>query len=343
MADLNLLWAIIAQLCATSLNFIGMTIQKKAANELPKIGLEAGLLKSVKNFLLNKEWIIGYGLNGVSVLLNSLALALAAISIIQPLFGFGLIVLVVFSHFYLKEKITQIDIIGVLIGITGLIVIGLTAVQPDQLLYTDLLIKFFDLRGIIFLGVSLCLAIILYLTSEKITKNVSVILLTVSSAIWTATSFLFYKAIATAVRDLGFVSAFFGEGWLYTWSFIGLIALVSSIGLVMLNIAYQNGQCVIVVPIWSSLQVVLPILAGIIIFEEWLNFSAKTIIWQTIGIVVMLVSLVILSISNGKKEDSCVLIQKENKNIKESAESTPIKPSMEKSLDQNELLVDSHK
>lgn len=335
MADLNLLWAIIAQLCATSLNFIGMTIQKKAANELPKIGLEAGLIKSVKNFLLNKEWIFGYVLNSISVILNSVALALAALSIIQPLYGFGLIVLVVFSHFYLKEKITRIDIIGVLIGIGGIIVIGLTAVQPETLSYTDLLTKFFDIRGIIFLGVSLGIAIILYLISEKITKNISVILLTVSSSIWTATSFLFYKAIASAVRDLGFVAAFFGVGWLYTWSFIGLIALVSSIGLVMLNIAYQNGQCVIVVPIWSSLQVVLPILAGIIIFEEWLNFSANTIIWQTIGIVVMLVSLIILSISNGKKEDSCALLQKESKNINELPESAIPYPSLEESLNQN--------
>ncbi|MHA1155564.1 MAG: DMT family transporter [Candidatus Heimdallarchaeota archaeon] len=312
MADLNLLWAIIAQLCSTSLNYIGMTIQKKAANELPKIGLEAGLIKSVKNFLLKKEWILGYGLNGISVILNAIALALAAMSIIQPLYGFGLIVLVIFSHFYLKEKITRIDILGVLIGIAGIITIGLTAVQPETLSYTDLLTKFFDIRGIIFLSVFLGLAIILYLISEKITRNISVVLLTISSSIWTATSFLFYKAIASAVRDLGFVSAFFGEGWLYTWSFFGLIALVSAIGLVMLNIAYQNGQCVIVVPVWSSLQVVLPILAGIIVFGEWANFSANTITGQTIGIVIMLASLIILSVSNGKKEDSCNLLQKES-------------------------------
>ncbi len=335
MADLNLLWAIIAQLCATSLNFMGMTIQKKAANDLPKIGLEAGLIKSAKNFLSNKEWIFGFGLNYASVLLNSVALALAAISIIQPLYGFGLIVLVIFSHFYLKEKITRIDIIGVLIGIVGIIVIGLTAVQPETLSYTDLLVKFFDFRGIIFLSVFLGLAIILYLISEKITKNFSVIFLTISSSIWTATSFLFYKAIASAVRDLGIIAAFFGEGWLYTWSFIGLIALVSSIGLVMLNIAYQNGQCVIVVPIWSSLQVVLPILAGIIIFTEWINFSTNTIIWQTIGIIVMLVSLIILSISNGKKEDACALLQKDSKNIDESIESATPNPILEESLDQN--------
>ena len=322
MADLNLLWAIIAQLCSTSLNFIGMTIQKKAANDLPTIGSEAGIWQSVKNFLKNKEWILGYGLNFASVILNSVALALAAISIIQPLYGFGLIVLVIFSHFYLKEKITPIDIVGVVIGIAGIVVIGITAVQPDLLSYTDLLVKFFDIRGIIFLSVFLGLAIILYLISEKIPQNISVILLTISSSIWTATSFLFYKSISSAIRDLGFVSAFFGEGAIYTWSFIGLIALVSAIGLIMLNIAYQKGQCVIVVPIWSSLQVVLPLLAGIIVFEEWQNFSTNTIIWQTAGIVIMLISLVILSISNGRKEDSCNLLQKGEATTEDKVEIT---------------------
>lgn len=328
MADLNLLWAIIAQLCGTSLNFIGMTIQKKAANELPKIGQEAGLIKSAKNFLLKKEWLFGYGLNCLSVLLNSVALALAAISVVQPLYGFGLIVLVIFSHFYLKEKITRVDIVGVLAGIAGIIVIGLTAVQSEILSYTDLLEKFFDIRGILFLSVFLGLAIISYLISEKTAKKISIILLTISSSIWTATSFLFYKAISSAIRDLGFVAAFFGEGWIYTWTFIVLIALVNAIGLAMLNIAYQNGQCVIVVPIWSSLQVVLPILAGIIVFEEWLDFSINTIIWQTIGIVIMLVSLIILAISNGKKEDSCTLLQKESKNIEELTELTTPNPSL---------------
>ena len=310
MAELNLLWAILAQLASTSFNFIGMTIQKKAANNLPLIGEEAGFLKSIKNFAQNKEWVFGFFLNFISVILSAVSFALAAISIVQPFYGFGLIVLVIFTHFYLKEKITKIDIIGVIIGIVGIIVIGISAVPSEQLLYTNLLEKFLDLRGILFLGIFLGLALIFYIVSEKVSKTTSIVLLVISSSIWTATSFVFYKAISAAVRDIGLIGAFFGKGWLYTWSFIGLIGFVSAIGLIMLNIAYQNGHCVIVVPIFSSMQVILPVLSGIIVFSEWANYNALTIIGQSIGIAVILISVVILSISNGQKEDACQVREK---------------------------------
>ena len=103
----------------------------------------------------------------------------------------------------------------------------------------------------------------------------------------------------------------------------------------MLNIAYQNGQCVIVVPVWSSLQVVLPILAGIIVFGEWSDFSANTITGQTIGIVIMLASLIILSISNGKKEDSCNLLQKESKEKEELIILENPNPSLEEPVNES--------
>lgn len=308
MANLNLLWAILAQIASTSLNFIGMTMQKKAAGELPKIGSEEGFIRSIKNFLQNKEWILGYALNFVSILLSSLALALAAISIIQPFYGFGLIVLVIFTHFYLKEKITLMDVIGILVGIIGIIIIGATAVPPDQLSYIAILDSFFTIRGIVFLSVFLGIALIFYIISERVSKNFSIVFLVISSSIWTAMSFLFYKAISSAIRDIGFIEAFFGQGWLYTWSFIGLIALVSAIGLVMLNIAYQNGFCVIVVPIWSSIQIILPVLAGIIVFLEWSLLETTTIILQSLGIVILLTSVILLSISNGRKEDACKML-----------------------------------
>ncbi|NHJ05454.1 MAG: hypothetical protein EAX90_11555 [Candidatus Heimdallarchaeota archaeon] len=305
MADLNLLWAILAQLASTSFNFIGMTIQKKAANSLPLIGEEAGFLKSIKNFALNKEWVFGFFLNFVSVVLSAISFALAAISMVQPFYGFGLIVLVIFTHFYLKEKITWLDLIGVIIGIIGIVAIGISAVPSEQLYYTVVLEKFLDLRGILFLSIFLGIALIFYIISEKTPKSVSIVFLVISSSIWTATSFIFYKAISAAVRDIGLIAAFFGEGWSYTWSFILLIGFVSAIGLVMLNIAYQNGFCVIIVPIFSSIQVILPVLAGIIIFSEWMNYGTLTIIGQTIGIIIILISVIILSISNGKKEDAC--------------------------------------
>ncbi|NHJ86773.1 MAG: hypothetical protein FK734_15020 [Asgard group archaeon] len=313
MVDTKLILAIFLQLASTSVNYIGMTIQKKAAMGIPKIGGETGLIRSIRNMLFNKAWIFGLALNFSSTILAAGAFALASITIIQPLYGFGLVVLVIFTHFYLKEKITKIDIIGVVLGIAGIVVIGVTAKSIPEIPYTDMLEMFINNRAIAFFASFLGFALIAYIISERTKKTSSLVFLVLSSSIWTATQNLFNKAVATAVRDRGFIGALFGEAWLYTWSFVALFALVSIIGAILLNIAYQNGPGVIILPIWTAIQVVLPVLAGIIIFYEWNpsvgGYSPTEIGIQILGFLIMLVSIIILSISNGRKKEFSKILQ----------------------------------
>ena len=196
--DSILILAIFLQLISTSVNYIGMTIQKKAATKIPKIGPETGYRRSLKNLIINKAWVFGLGLNASSTFFAAGAFALASITIIQPLYGFGLIVLVIFIRFYLKEKITRLDIFGVLFGVIGIVVIGITAKSLPVVSYTDLLDLFLHFRGIIFFAVFLSIALISYIVSEKTKKTTSLIFLVISSAIWTSTQNIFNKAVATA-------------------------------------------------------------------------------------------------------------------------------------------------
>jgi hypothetical protein len=306
----GLILAIFLQLISASVNYIGMTIQKKAATEMPKFLNETGFFKSIKNMIVNKAWILGLLLNSSSTFFAAGSFALASIAIIQPLYGFGLIVLVIFIHFYLKERVTRLDVLGVLFGISGIVVIGVSAKALPEIPYQDLLDKFLGIRGIIFFAIILSLALITYIVSDRTSKTTSLVFLVLSSAIWTSTQNIFNKAVATAVRDIGFVGAFFGEAWLYSWTFVLLFLFVSIIGIVMLNIAYQKGRGVIILPIWTAIQVVIPVLSGIVVFQEWSNggYTPTNIAVQTIGIFIMLTSIIILSISNGKKEDFSKLL-----------------------------------
>jgi len=309
-----LVLAISLQLIAASVNFIGMTIQKKAATEMPLIANEVGLFASIKNMLTNKAWIFGFLLNSSSTIFAAGAFALASITVLQPLYGFGLIVLVIFIHFYLKEKINRLDILGVSLGIVGIIIIGVTAKALEQISYQSLITLFTSRNGIIFFSIFLSIALLSYIISEKTTKTVSLVFLVISSAIWTATQNLFTKAVATAIRDVGFIEAFFGEGWLFCWSFVFLYFFVSIIGIILLNIAYQKGSGVIILPIWAAIQVIIPVLSGIIIFQEWAptsGYSTLDIILQSIGILIMLVSIITLSVNNGRKEKFARIIATE--------------------------------
>lgn len=333
-----LILAIFLQLVSTSINYIGMTIQKKAATKIPKIGPDTGYRKSLKNLIINKAWIFGLGLNASSTFFAAGAFALASITIIQPLYGFGLIVLVIFIRFYLKEKINRLDIFGVLFGVIGIIVIGISARLLPVVSYTDTLDMFLHFRGIIFFAVFLSIALISYIVSEKTKKTTSLVFLVISSAIWTSTQNIFNKAVATAVRDAGLRGAFFGEAWLYTWSFVLLFLFVSIIGIIMLNIAYQQGHGVIILPIWTAMQVIIPVLSGIIVFREWqpgTGYEGWEIAVQSVGIIIMLASIVVLSISNGRKEEfsktlSPVIDNGESTKVLElnSKEDTPIQTEL---------------
>ena len=206
------------------------------------------------------------------------------------------------------------DIVGVFFGIVGIVVIGITAKPLEQISYLTLITLFTSRNGIIFFSVFLSIALLSYLVSEKTKKTISLVFLVISSAIWTATQNLFTKAVATAIRDVGFIEAFFGERWLFTWTFVLLYFFVSVIGIILLNISYQKGQGVIILPIWAAIQVIIPVLAGIIIFQEWAptsGYSILDIILQSIGIVIMLVSIITLSINNGWKEKFAEIIKAE--------------------------------
>jgi hypothetical protein len=232
--------AIFLQLLSTSLNYIGMTLQKKAADSLPALRSEIPFGKAIKNFLTNKAWIFGYILNVISVLVSTAALGLASLSLVQPFYGFGLIVLAIFAHFYLKEEITRIDIIGILFGMVGIIVIGISAEAHEVISFYQLYTKLVALKGVIFLSVCYGIAIISFIISEWTRPTVSIVFLSLSSSIWTASAFLFSKAVAAVIGDLGLLGALFGSGWYFLWSLVGLYILVTAIGLVTLNIAYQN-------------------------------------------------------------------------------------------------------
>ncbi|MCK5183570.1 MAG: hypothetical protein KAQ95_04625, partial [Candidatus Heimdallarchaeota archaeon] len=174
--------------------------------------------------------------------------------------------------------------------------------------------------------------------SEKTKKTTSLVFLVISSAIWTSTQNIFNKAVATAVRDAGFKGAFFGEAWLYTWSFVLLFLLVSIIGIIMLNIAYQQGHGVIILPIWTAMQVIIPVLSGIIVFREWqpaTGYVGWEIAVQSVGIIIMLTSIVVLSISNGRKEE----FSKTLSPVVDNGESTEVLKlnSKEDTLTQTEL------
>jgi len=96
--------AIILGITAYSLLYIGLVLEKKGASMLPKIE-GTGFFQNIKNLLTNKIWMLGLILTSNQWWLYAMALDLGSLSLVTPLLGVGLVVLVIFSYFYLKESV----------------------------------------------------------------------------------------------------------------------------------------------------------------------------------------------------------------------------------------------
>ena len=97
--------------------YIGKGIQKHAVDGIK----EAKSLKTKHSGV----WIIGTVLTALPVFLQWGALLFAPIKLIAPLEGIGLIVLLVFSYRFLREKITAVEIAGSAAVIAGIFLIAL--------------------------------------------------------------------------------------------------------------------------------------------------------------------------------------------------------------------------
>lgn len=95
---------IILALLAMSLFNLAPVLQKSALDRLPPL-LFSNLWKSIISLLKDRRWMIGFIIGCLGLLPYVAALSLVGVAVVQPLYGFGFIVLVIVSRFMLHEKL----------------------------------------------------------------------------------------------------------------------------------------------------------------------------------------------------------------------------------------------
>ena len=107
---------------STSIN-IGKALQKKGTKSLPKLTVKKDVLKT---YFSNETWKLGLGLDIVGGLMMIVALAIAPVSVVQPVSAGGVAILAGFSHMFLDEKLKEKEWSGVWCAVLGTIGIGWT-------------------------------------------------------------------------------------------------------------------------------------------------------------------------------------------------------------------------
>lgn len=95
---------ILLALLAMSLFSLAPVLQKSALNRLPPLTF-SNLWKSALSLLKNRRWMLGFFIGCLGLLPYVAALRLVGVAVVQPLYGFGFIVLISVSRFMLHEKL----------------------------------------------------------------------------------------------------------------------------------------------------------------------------------------------------------------------------------------------
>ena len=95
---------ILLALLAMSLFNLAPVLQKSALNRLPPLTFSSAW-KSAYRLLSNRRWMLGFAVGCLGLLPYAAAMRLVGVAVVQPLFGFGFIVLISVSRRMLHEKL----------------------------------------------------------------------------------------------------------------------------------------------------------------------------------------------------------------------------------------------
>ncbi|MBK5113111.1 MAG: hypothetical protein KGD59_08110 [Candidatus Heimdallarchaeota archaeon] len=296
--------AIILAILSYSILNIGFVLEKKAAATLPKIE-EQSTWRNLRNFLTNKTWMLGFLLVNVQWFLFLFAVEFGSLSLVTPMAGIGLIVLVIFSYFYLKEPITKPEIFAFSGIISGVVILGVMSSEsgsPFSLIDMNNILK--QVPAIIF--VVLLTVIMIGMVLFSLIKQIPIIgaLYGLAAGLASGLGVIFTKAVTSGFDTSNFWITFVDalKQWEW-WIYFALLLGFNIASTVFLQLGYQKSKAVIVSPLFSMASLVTPVIGGLIIFSEWASNSIGTIIAKSIALVLITIGILLLSFASAKESE----------------------------------------
>lgn len=249
--------AILVAVLATSLMNFGLALQKKGAASLPKIGVDKGG-RVFKAFLSSRVWVAGTALMTGGWGLYLVSTKFAPISIIQPTLGVGLAVLALFSVFYLRERIGELEWTAFGAMLTGMILLGLSATEEGR----PPLPEWPPLLGVsaAVLGLS---AIAYVLGKRGVLAGIRTdSLLGMVSGLFIGLAALYTKAMFTFLDE--------GQNFVGFGLCLTVVIAANVVGLGIMQSGFQRGKALVVVCLEAVINKVVAIFGGMIALAEFL-------------------------------------------------------------------------
>ncbi len=291
---MNLLLGVIVAAIATVLSNYGSFIQKRELGSLPCIG-EASIITTVRAFARCTAWLKGQGIQIAGAGFHNIAIALAPLSVVQPVNAAGICLLVILAVTKLDEKASVVDWIGIGTIILGVVLLGVSLVNTPSkaVAYRPALLWLFI---ILMLLVAVSTLIAAFLRKDERASSflgIGVGLLVGLTAI----------LMKITWSDLGNRwHEYKIAGFVFSWYFWMSIFL-TVISMVLFQMALQRGKAIVVVPLVTGFSNLIPIFVGFLVFREKLPKGAVMVSFRLVSILLIIGGAVILSLRGEPAEE----------------------------------------
>jgi drug/metabolite transporter (DMT)-like permease len=119
--------AVVVALLATTAYHLGLVLEKRALRRLPPVDARHAL-RLLRVLLAAPAWLAGFALMLCGFGLQIVALTLAPVSVVQPVLGSGIVVLLVLSRLVLRERLGRVELACVLAMAAAIVAIALSAI-----------------------------------------------------------------------------------------------------------------------------------------------------------------------------------------------------------------------
>ena len=258
---------------------LGYSLQKKGAQKLKDVLFG---FRNIMCYLKTKRWVLGFLTTLIGTALIIFALRIGPISTVQPLLGCGLIFLVLFSRFYLKEHLSSADYVAVFLVIAGVIFLGLSTSDIDisSAFYEPRLL--FGFVAFVMLIVSVALILLKVICGGfKMDIWYGIV-----SGLFFAFASLFMRAMFNGMRVLPQNNFF--------W-FIPLSATSAVIGFSLIQRGFNHGRAVVVILFSDTANQLTVITGGLFCFKERLPSEPFLLTMKLSAFVLIVIGSMILS------------------------------------------------
>lgn len=120
-------FAVVVALFATTAYHLGLILEKRALARLPAIDARHAV-RLLRTLLTAPAWLAGFALMLCGFGLQVVALSRAPVSVVQPILGSGIVILLVLSRIVLRETLGRLELACVLAMAAAIVLIALSAV-----------------------------------------------------------------------------------------------------------------------------------------------------------------------------------------------------------------------